>query len=219
MTGGYAASDRVAFLLAPGAGASSRSPWMRAWARRLATLGRVRALDYPYQKAGRAAPDRLPVLLAAYRAALARLAVAYPRAGIVLTGKSMGARIGCLLAEERRAAGDPVAGAICFGFPLRSVVGRSRAGVLLALRTPVLFVQGSRDPLCDLSELARIRRRMPAGSGLFVVEGGDHSLQVGRRALAAQGRTQADWDAAALAAVAAFVASLPGGPGVASRGR
>jgi predicted alpha/beta-hydrolase family hydrolase len=103
-----------------------------------------------------------------------------------------------------------VDGLVCLGYPLRGRGGDVRDEVLLALRTPVLFVQGTRDPLCPLAELAAVRARMAAPSSLHVVEGGNHSLEVGVRALAARGETQADVDARALAAVAAFVGGLGG---------
>ena len=91
-----------------------------------------------------------------------------------LIGKSMGGRVGCHVALE-----EAVAGVICLGYPLQSgATGALRDEVLVALRTPILFVQGTRDPLCPLDKLAAVRPRMTAPSTLVVVEGGDHSLEV-----------------------------------------
>ena len=190
---------RPLVLLAPGAGAPSSSPWMAAWAERLGTLGRVVRFDYPYMRAGRRSPDRLPVLVEAHRAALAE-ARASSQAPIVLAGKSMGSRVGCHLALE-----ETVAALVCLGYPLRGARGDLRDEVLLALRTPILFVQGTRDPLCPLDALEGVRKRMRAPTALHRVEGGNHSLAVGQRALEAAGETQGDVDARALAAVAAFL--------------
>jgi len=190
---------RPLLLFAPGAGAPSSSPWMSAWAERLGTIGDVVRLDYPYALAGRRSPDRLPVLVEAHRAALA--AARARRSGpVVLAGKSMGSRVGCHVALEER-----VDALVCLGYPLRGVRGELRSEVLLALRTPILFVEGSRDALCPLDALEEVRRRMRAPSALHVVEGGNHSLEVGVRALRAAGETQADVDARALAAIAAFL--------------
>ena len=190
---------RPLVLFAPGAGAPSSSPWMSAWAERLGTIGDVLRLDYPYALAGRRSPDRLPVLVEAHRAALAA-ARAGRRGPVVLAGKSMGSRVGCHVALEER-----VDALVCLGYPLRGVRGELRSEVLLALRTPILFVEGSRDALCPLDALEEVRRRMRAPSALHVVEGGNHSLEVGVRALRAAGETQADVDARALAAIAAFL--------------
>lgn len=190
---------RPTILFAPGAGAPSSSPWMTAWAGRLAALGTVVRFDYPYALAGRRSPDRLPVLVETHRARLA--AARGRRAGpVVLAGKSMGARVGCHVAVE-----EPVEALVCLGYPLRGARGDLRSDVLLALRAPVLFVQGSRDPLCPLDALAAVRSRMEAPTALHVVEGGNHSLQVGARALRAAGETQDEVDARALAAIGAFL--------------
>jgi uncharacterized protein len=203
---------RPLILLAPGAGAPSTSPWMERWAGHLAALGDVVRLDYPYVKAGRRTPDRLPVLVAAHRAALDD-ARARHGGRVVLAGKSMGGRVGCHLALE-----VDVAALVCLGYPLVAPGGPRGAGpggnlrdeVLRALHTPILFVQGTRDRLCPLDRLAAVRAAMGAPSDLHVVEGGDHSLVVGARALAGAGETQADVEAHAVTAIRAFLAARVG---------
>jgi predicted alpha/beta-hydrolase family hydrolase len=192
-------APRPLLLFAPGAGAPSSSPWMASWARRLEALGEVVRFDYPYVLAGRRSPDRLPVLVAAHRAALAA-ARARTTGPVVLVGKSMGSRIGCHVALE-----EPVAALVCLGYPLQGARGELRSDVLLALRTPVLFVQGSRDRLCPPEALAGVRRQMMAPSFLHLVEGGDHSLRLGARALHERRVTQERVDDDALAAVASFL--------------
>jgi predicted alpha/beta-hydrolase family hydrolase len=190
---------RPSFLFAPGAGAPSTSAWMRAWRDRLASLGEVTAFDYPYMRAGRKAPDKLPVLIQAHREALAALR-GHSKGRIFLIGKSMGSRVGCHLALE-----ESVAGLICLGYPLRGANGALRDEVLIALRTPVLFVQGTRDPLGPLDKLTEVRARMTAPSTLVIVEGGDHSLAVSAAARKASGTTQADADARVLDAIRLFI--------------
>lgn len=194
-------------LFAPGAGAPSSSAWMRRYAVLLATVGRVVPFNYDYQTAGRRRPDRLPRLMETHAQALQAARREAPDAPVVLAGKSMGGRIGCHLAvalAKDHPAQAPRA-LVCFGYPLRSAAGASRAEVLLALRTPVLFVQGTRDPLCALPELADVRARMQAPSALYVVEGGDHSLERGRSAAARA--AQPAIDTAVRAAVRDFLSS------------
>ena len=175
---------------------------MQAWRGRLSSVGDVRTFDYPYMRgAKRRAPDRLPVLIAAHRAELAELR-ATAGGPIFLIGKSMGGRIGCHLALE-----EPVAGLVCLGYPLKSgATGALRDQVLLALQTPVLFVQGTRDPLCPLDLLADVRSRMKAPNTLLVIEGGNHSLAASAAARKARGETQADSDARVLEAIRSFCA-------------
>lgn len=122
---------------------------------------------------------------------------------LVLAGKSMGGRVGCHVALEAS-----VAGLICFGYPLRGQNGKLRDQVLLALATPVMFVQGARDPMCPLEELDRVRQQMSARSEVFVVEGGDHSLEATKTSLRARGTTQPQVELAVLDAVRGFCAAL-----------
>jgi hypothetical protein len=220
VTGGATeAAPRPLLLFAPGAGAPSTSAWMAAWRDRLAAVGRVVTFDYPYMQKGRRSPDRLPALVAAHRQALAEARVGVGVGvgeAIFLIGKSMGGRIGCHLAVEELAARDraaaiPIAGVIALGYPLRSASsGALRDQVLLALRTPILFVQGTRDPLCALDELETVRAKMTVPSMLFVVDGGDHSLELLARQRKATGETQEGSDARVLEAIAAFVRSIAG---------
>ena len=97
---------------------------------------------------------------------------------------------------------------ICLGYPLCAAGDRSklRDEVLLALRTPIMFVQGTRDPLCPLDLLEDVRIRMRAPSALHVVDDADHSLLVSKSALKARGSTQEQADEAWLKAVDAFLA-------------
>ena len=195
-------SARPFFLFAPGAGAPSSSAWMQGWRDRLATLGDVATLDYPYMRAGRKSPDKLPVLVESHRAALAD-ARGRAKGPLFLVGKSMGGRVGCHLAVE-----EPVAGVVCLGYPLKAGgSGALRDEVLLALRVPVLFVQGTRDPLCPLPLLAEVRARMTAPNTLLVVEGGNHSLETSAAARKAANETQAASDARVLDAIRRFVAA------------
>ena len=173
---------------------------MGAWRQRLLSVGEVRTFDYPYMRAGkRRSPDRLPVLVEAHRAELAQLC-ASATGPLFLIGKSMGGRIGCHVALE-----ENVAGLVCLGYPLKSgSTGALRDQVLLALQAPILFVQGTRDPLCPLELLAEVRARMTAPSTLLIVDGGDHSLAVSAAARKARGETQADSDARVLEAIRNF---------------
>jgi predicted alpha/beta-hydrolase family hydrolase len=172
---------------------------MRGWAKRLRKLGKVSSFDYPYMRQGRKRPDRHEKLLAAH---LQHIDRAHKRhdGPLLLAGKSMGGRIGCHAALER-----DVSALMCLGYPLVSPSGSVRDEVLLALRTPVLFVQGTRDPLCPLDRLAKVRRRMKAPHALHVVDSGDHSLRATKTWLRDHDQTQADVDARAAAAIASFM--------------
>ncbi|MFN2542892.1 MAG: alpha/beta family hydrolase [Chthoniobacterales bacterium] len=192
--------QRPFFLFAPGAGAPSSHPWMQAWKKRLETIGDVQTFDYLYMRERRKRPDQLPQLVGAHRQALA----VAPKATILI-GKSMGSRIGCYVALE-----EAVNGLVCLGYPLCAMGDRTklRDEVLRRLNTPILFIQGTRDALCPLDLLERVRGEMRAPNFLHVVEGGDHSLILGKRQLTAAGQTQDNVDEGILRAIGKFVAGL-----------
>jgi predicted alpha/beta-hydrolase family hydrolase len=173
---------------------------MQHWKKRLTQLGDVETFDYDYMREGRKRPDRLPQLIAAHRQAVAEMRTK-TSGPIILIGKSMGGRIGCHVALEER-----VSGIICLGYPLCAMGDRSklRDQVLRDLRTPILFIQGTRDPLCPLALLESVRSEMSAPNFLHVVEGGDHSLLARKKDLG--NGTQDDVDQRIAKAISDFVA-------------
>jgi predicted alpha/beta-hydrolase family hydrolase len=125
-----------------------------------------------------------------------------------MTGRSCSrGRVGCHLALV-----EPVAAVICFGYPLCGAGDRSklRDQVLLELRTPAMFVQGTRDPLCPLELLEDVQKRMKAPSTLHVVEGADHSLLVAKTKLKTARSTQGEADDRIETAIALFLRDLLG---------
>jgi predicted alpha/beta-hydrolase family hydrolase len=191
-------------LFAPGAGAPSSSPWMLRWTRLLGTIGEVRAFDYPYMAETRKRPDPLPKLIAAHRSALKQLRDSSGES-VVLVGKSMGSRVGCHVSLE-----EEVRALICLGYPLcgGGDPNKLRDQVLREIRTPVLFVQGTRDPLCPLPLLDKVRAEMCAPNEVLVVNGGDHSLLVTKSELKASNQTQEDVNQYILERIRSFVAGL-----------
>jgi len=175
---------------------------MQRWKNYLSQIGQVQTLDYDYMREGRKRPDRLPQLISAHRAALAAAREKFS-GPIFLIGKSMGGRVGCHVALEEK-----VNGLICLGYPLCAMGDRTkmRDEVLLALRTPVLFVQGTRDVLCPLDLLEPVRSKMTAMNVLHVVEGGDHSLLVRKKDLGT--KTQEEIDQRVLEAIRVFVGQI-----------
>lgn len=194
-------SNKPLFLFAHGAGAPSSHPWMLRWAERLKTIGNGVAFDYPYLVEGRKRPDPLPKLIEAHRAALEKARRSHP-GPVVLIGKSMGGRVGCHLSLQ-----ETVAAVVCLGYPLcgGGDCRKLRDKVLREQSTPILFVQGTRDSLCPLDVLARVRGEMSAVNELHVVEGGDHSLLVTKGQLKASGETQEDVDQRILRTIQKFV--------------
>jgi hypothetical protein len=170
-----------AVILAHGAGADMTSAFMTTVHTGLARAGYVAVkFNFPYTEARRRAPDPRPVLERCYRAVLdaiaADRAVAPP--WVAIGGKSLGGRIASYLA----ASGAPVRALVLLGYPLHPA-GRPeqlRADHLPRVPVPMLFVQGTRDPLCDLALLRPVLAPL-ARATLHTVTGGDHSFRTPRR--------------------------------------
>jgi hypothetical protein len=173
---------------------------MQRWKQQLSQIGEVETFDYDYVREGRKRPDKLPQLIAAHRKALTE-GRAKTSGPTFLIGKSMGGRIGCHVSLEEK-----VSGIICLGYPLCAMGDQTklRDQVLRDLRTPILFVQGTRDLLCPLDLLEQVRAKMTAPNLLHVVEGGDHSLNVRKKDLGIE--TQDDVDFAIARAIRDFLA-------------
>ena len=200
-------ADR-AVLLAHGAGADMRAAALTVVADALAGE-RIPSLrfDFPYRQAGRRAPDRPPVLLAAVRAAAAELArrTKLPPERLVLGGRSMGGRI-CSMAVVDDADPLPALGLALLGYPLHppGKPERLRVEHFPSIVVPVLFVSGTRDAFAAPDELERHAEQIKGPVRFWWLETADH----GFKPLKASGLTPAAALAAAAEAVVGFVQSL-----------
>ncbi len=150
-------------LLAPGAGADRTHHTLAAVAAAVAPLPAA-CFDFPYRKAGKRAPDKAPVAVAAVREeAAALVAEAHIAARrLVLGGRSFGGRM-CSLAV---AEGLPAAGLVLLSYPLHPPgrADRLRTEHFGALDLPCLFVSGRKDPVRLAGGVrARDRRHPRAG--------------------------------------------------------
>jgi predicted alpha/beta-hydrolase family hydrolase len=175
----------VMYVLAHGAGAGMRHPFLEALAAALAREG-VATLRYqfPYREAGSRRIDPAPVLEARVREAVA--AAREHGLPLIAGGKSMGGRM-----TSQAQAREPLPGVrgIAFvGFPLHPArePANKRADHLRGVRVPMLFLQGSRDELASLELLQPILVELPQAT-LSVIPEADHSFHVPKRT----GRTDA----------------------------
>lgn len=203
---GFRRSGRTpAVVLAHGAGADMRSPFMSTVHAGLAREGYVAVkFNFPYTEARRRRPDPRPVLERCWRRVLETTlrdrALAPP--WVAIGGKSLGGRMASYLA----AAGAPVRALVFLGYPLHPA-GRPddlRADHLPAIRAPMLFVQGTRDALCELDLLRGVLSKIPHAT-LHTIEGGDHSFRLPRRT----GRTDAEVWTEIVSVVARWLGTLP----------
>jgi len=202
------ATDAPAVLLAHGSGAPMESEFMEATASALVAEGlSVMRFRYAYteraaQEGKRRPPDRMPLLENVHRAALQALRERIPDRPVVLGGKSMGGRVASHLAAQ----GVPCAGLAFLGYPLHPA-GKPeslRSEHFPRITAPSLFLQGTRDKLCDLALLERELGSYGAPHVVHVVEGGDHSFDVLKRS----GRNEAEVRAEVVQAFVAWARGL-----------
>jgi predicted alpha/beta-hydrolase family hydrolase len=197
--------SRACLLLAHGAGAGMRHPFMAAIADDLAGLG-IATLRYqfPYMEKLGKRPDPPDVCQATVRAAVAAAQELLPGLSLFAGGKSFGGRM-----TSQAQAVSPLSGVrgLAFvGFPLHPPQRPSdaRAEHLLRVDIPMLFLQGSRDAFAQLGLLRPLIERLGARARLVLIQDADHSFHVPARA----GATDAELRAAMMGALAAWIESL-----------
>ena len=180
---------RLLYVLAHGAGAGMRHPFLESIAQRMAERG-IATLRYqfPYMEQGARRPDPPAVAQATVRAAVAEAARAAQGLPLIAGGKSFGGRM--TSAAQATQPLEGVRGLVFLGFPLHppGKPGIARAEHLDRVSVPMLFLNGTRDEFADVKLLAPRVKRLGALAALHLVEGGDHSFHVLKRS----GRAEAD---------------------------
>jgi len=182
-------------VLAHGAGAGMRHSFMEEMAEELAGA-KVATLrfNFPYMEQRRKVPDRAPVPTEAVLAAVRAAAEAAPELPLFAGGKSYGGRMTSqAVADTSRTADASLAkvrGVVFFGFPLHppGQPSTKRAEHLARVKLPMLFLQGTRDKLADLSLLRPICAKLGSRATLHIIETADHSFHV----LKSSGKTDAE---------------------------
>jgi predicted alpha/beta-hydrolase family hydrolase len=183
------AKPRAAYLLAHGAGAGMNHVFMAAVADGLCSRGvATLRFQFPYMERGSKRPDSPQVCHAAVRAAADVACHHFADLPLFAGGRSFGGR----MASQAQASSPlpGVRGLIFLGFPLHPAKKPSvgRAEHLREVRVPMLFLQGTRDELADLTLLEPVVERLGPLAKLERIEAADHSFHV----LARSGRNDAD---------------------------
>jgi uncharacterized protein len=180
---------RMLYVLAHGAGAGMRHPFLGRMAEALALRG-VATLRYqfPYMERKARRPDLPAVATATVRAAVASAHRLAPELPLIAGGKSFGGR----MTSTAQASGPlpGVRGLAFLGFPLHppGKPAVTRGEHLDAVRVPMLFLQGDRDEFAEPLLLRQVLRNLGARATLHLVNGGDHSFSVPKKS----GRTAED---------------------------
>jgi predicted alpha/beta-hydrolase family hydrolase len=135
--------------------------------------------NFPFTEQGRRSPDRAPVLIEAWQAALAEAGSHARGLPLAAGGKSMGGRMASMLAAEDPDA-FPASALVLFGYPLHPPgrPDKPRVEHLGRIRVPMLFIQGTADTLATFAMIQDVVGSLGKLARLHVVEGGDHSFRV-----------------------------------------
>ena len=196
---------RLLYVLAHGAGAGMRHPFLESIAQGLAERS-IATLRYQflYMEQRSRRPDPPAVAAATVRAAVAEAARVAPGLPLIAGGKSFGGRMTSTAQAQEALPG--VRGLVFLGFPLHPP-GRpadKRAEHLAEVRIPMLFLQGDRDEFADLKLLRPMVKQLGERATLHLVEGGDHSFHVLKRS----GRTDVEVMAELVATIVAWTAGI-----------
>ena len=171
-------SNGSALVLTHGAGSNGRAPLLVALAETFCAAGfTVLRCDLPYRQVrsygppgpGDAARDRagLKNAIAAVRKLVS--------GEVLLGGHSYGGRQSSMLCAEQP---ELVRALLLLSYPLHPPrkPEQQRTQHLPDLRTPTLFVQGTRDPFASIAEMEQALKMIPAKTKLIQVEGAGHDL-------------------------------------------
>jgi predicted alpha/beta-hydrolase family hydrolase len=171
---------RKVAVLAHGAGGNMNTRLLVDLQRGLAkrSIAAVR-FNFLYAERGRRTPGRQPQLVACWRSVADWTQRELKPKELFLAGKSMGGRMASYLVAD----GYRCTGLFFLGYPLHppGKTDKLRKEHLPRIKPPVLFISGTRDPLCKLDLLKPIVQDLGARAALHIVEGGDHSFKVPKR--------------------------------------
>jgi hypothetical protein len=196
---------RACYVFAHGAGAGMTHPSMETIAAGLCERG-IATLRYqfPYMEKGSKRPDPPAVAQAAVRAAVAEAERRCAGLPVIAGGKSFGGRMTSQAQSISPLAG--VRGLAFLGFPLHPAgkPSNDRARHLADIQIPMLFLQGTRDALAELSLLEPVVKSLGQKATLHLVKEADHSFHV----LARSGRNDREVMDEVLDAFAAWVGAI-----------
>lgn len=166
------------FVLAHGAGAGWRHPFMQRIAEELSIL-KIATIRYnfPFIENNKKRPDLPAVAMATVKAAIDFATLQLPELAMFAGGKSFGGRMTSQFVAQH--APERVKGIAFLGFPLHPPgrPGTDRAAHLRHVQVPMLFMQGTRDALAEIGLMEQVCNNLGRAT-LARFEGADHSFKV-----------------------------------------
>lgn len=168
-------------VLAHGAGAGMNHKFMISLSEALAThgIGTLR-YNFPYMENGKKRPDMPAVATKTVEKVLEKAHELFPKVSIFAAGKSFGGRMSSQCVAKNQP--DFVKGLVFYGFPLHPAGAPAidRADHLKDVKIPILFLQGTRDALAEVSLIKQVTGKLKKAS-LVLFEKADHSFKSGKQ--------------------------------------
>ncbi len=174
---------KAMLVLAHGAGAGKDHSFMKSLALNLAgeSMSTFR-FNFLYMEHKKGRPDPAPIAEKTVEVVMQKAHELFPDIPLFGSGKSFGGR----MTSQRLSKDCPswVKGIVFYGFPLHPAGAPAidRAKHLDSIHIPMLFLQGTRDALAELTLIKGVASKL-TGATLVLFEGADHSFKIKKKEL------------------------------------
>ena len=173
--------SKCIMTLAHGAGAGMHHSFMVTLSQSLSEAGiATMRFNFPFAENKKGRPDTPSVAHQTIEAAILKAQKLFPKLPLFVAGKSFGGRM-----TSQYIAAHPngnVKGIIFYGFPLHAPGKPSieRAEHLKDVKTPMLFLQGSKDEFATWKLIEKVTSSLPLAE-LIKIEGANHGFKAGKQ--------------------------------------
>jgi len=173
--------SKCVMTLAHGAGAGMHHTFMVTLCQSLSEAGiTTMRFNFPFTENKKGRPDTPAVAHQTIEAAIVKAQKLFPKLPLFVAGKSFGGR----MTSQSLAAlpNNNVKGIIFYGFPLHAPGKPSveRAEHLKDVKTPMLFLQGSKDEFATWKLIEKVTSSLPLAE-LVRIEGANHGFKAGKQ--------------------------------------
>lgn len=173
--------SKCIMTLAHGAGAGMHHSFMLTLAKLLSEQAiTTLRFNFPFAENKKGRPDTPAVAYQTIEAAIAKAQKLFPELPLFVAGKSFGGRMS---SQYLSAHPDPgVKGIVFYGFPLHppGKPSTERAEHLKDIKTPMLFLQGSKDELATWTLIESVCSSLKQAT-LIKIEGANHAFKAGKK--------------------------------------
>jgi len=173
--------SKCIMILAHGAGAGMHHPFMITLSRSLSEAGiSTMRFNFPFMENKKGRPDAPAVAHQAIETAILKAQKLFPKLPLFVAGKSFGGRMTSQYLSTH--PHDEIKGIVFYGFPLHPPGKPSieRAEHLKQVKTPMLFLQGTKDEFATGKLIESVCSSLPLAE-LVKIEGANHAFKAGKQ--------------------------------------